>query len=466
MSKYDLIVIGSGPGGYIAAEYAAKQGLHTLIIESDNFGGVCLNKGCIPTKTLLKSSKVLEYLAEANKYGIEGLSKEGISLNWSKIQERKNNVVKQLQNGIGGLLKSAKVEVIKGIATVLSNNTVSVNDTIIEFDKLIVATGSTPRKFTNIPGFEQGYASGKLITSDEALVLSEIPKKLTVIGGGVIGVEFATLYAGLGSQVTILQGVDRILEVLDNDISKEITSLLQKENVNIITNINLVEFKDNNVVYTVNGETKVDDADVVLVSVGRVPTSDCVKQIGINLEKNGSIITNEYMQTSIENIYAIGDCTSRIMLAHTAHKNALVAVDHILNKPNKYEPLKVPSCIYTHPEVASIGYTEEQLIEKNIPYYKGKTPMAHIGKALADGESKGFLKLLVGKEYGEILGCHIVATTASDIISEIALAMELEATVYDLTNTIHPHPTISEIVWETAKKILTDNFKDKKWFKN
>lgn len=464
MSKYDLVVIGGGPGGYVAAEYAAKQGLHTLIIESDCFGGVCLNKGCIPTKTLLKSSKINEYIHEAEKYGIEGLNLDGISLNWSKIQDRKNKVVKQLQLGVIGLMNSAKVDALKGFAKVINENTLVVNDTEIQFDKLIVATGSSPRKFTNIPGFEEGYNSGKLITSDEALRLPEIPKKFTVIGGGVIGVEFATLYANLGSEVTILQGVDRILEVLDGDVSKEITTLLEKENVKIITNINLVEFKDNKIVYTVNGETFTNEADVTLVSVGRVPTTESVKDLPLEFAPNGSIITDAQMRTSIKNIFAIGDCTSKIMLAHTAHKNAIVAVDTILNKPNKYEPLTVPSCIYTHPEVASVGYTEEQLIEKNIKYYKAKTPMLHIGKALADGETKGFLKLLVGQEHGEILGCHIVASTASDIIAEVALAMELEATVYDLTNTIHPHPTISEIVWETARKMLVTNFKDKKWF--
>lgn len=463
MKKYQLVIIGSGPGGYVAGEYASKQGLHTLVIESDKFGGVCLNKGCIPTKTLLKSSKIIDYVSHASKYGIDGIDINSISLNWNKIQERKNQVVKQLQNGIGGLLKMAKVDVINGKANVLTNNTLEVNGEIIEFEKLIVATGSTPRKL-NLDGFEEGYKNNKIITSDEALTLDSIPKKFTVIGGGVIGIEFATLYAGLGSEVTILQGVDRILEVLDNDISKEITSLLQKSNVKILTNVKISKFENNKIYFEHEGETKNIESDITLVSVGRVPTTDCVNNIQIDKANNGSIITNEYMETSIKNIYAIGDCTSKIMLAHTAHKNALVAVDRILGKNNKYDPLKIPSCIYTYPEVASIGKTEEELIKENIQYFKAKTPMNHIGKALADGESSGFLKLLVSKECGEILGCHIVASTASDIISEIALAMELEATIYDLTNTIHPHPTVSEIVWETARKIFVENFKDKKWF--
>lgn len=463
MKHYELVIIGSGPGGYVAGEYASKNGLQTLVIESDNFGGVCLNKGCIPTKTLLKSSKIIEYIDLASKYGVDGIDLNAISLNWSKIQERKNQVVTQLQNGINGLLKSAKVDVIKGKASVIDEKTLTVNDETITFDKLIIATGSTPRKL-NLPGFELGYNQGKIITSDEALILPEIPKKFTVIGGGVIGVEFATLYAGLGSEVTILQGVDRILEILDTDISKEITSLLLKSNVKIITNAKILEYKDGIISYEVDGKIETNEADVTLVSVGRVPTTDAVQSLHLETAPNGSIVTNEHMETSIKNIYAIGDCTSKIMLAHTAHKNALVAVDNILGKKNKYEPLKVPSCIYTHPEVASIGKTEDELIKENIPYYKAKTPMSHIGKALADGEATGFLKLLVSKDHGEILGCHIIASTASDIIGEIALAMELEATIYDLTNTIHPHPSVSEIVWETARKILVENFKDKKWF--
>lgn len=463
MKKYELIIIGSGPGGYVAAEYAAKQGIKTLIIEADKFGGVCLNKGCIPTKTLLKSSKMIDYIEHAAKYGIDGIELGNISLNWKKIQERKNMVINQLQNGIGGLLKSAKVEIINGCANVINNDTLVVNDEMIQFEKLIIATGSIPRKL-NLPGFEQGYNNGVIITSDEALSLSEIPKNFVVIGGGVIGVEFATLYAGLGSNVTILQGVERILEVLDQDVSNEITSLLEKNKIDIQTNVKILEYADNSIFYEKDGKKHSITADVILVSVGRIPLTDCVKSLNLDLAKNGSIITNEFMQTSLKNIYAIGDCTSKIMLAHTAHKNALVAVDTILNKKNKYNPLTVPSCIYTYPEVASIGKTEEELINEKIPYFKAKTPLSHIGKALADGESTGFLKLLVSKECGEILGCHIVANTASDIIGEIALAMEVEATVFDLTNTIHPHPTISEVVWETARKILVENFKDKKWF--
>lgn len=462
MKQYDLIIVGSGPGGYIAAEYAAKNGIKTLIVEENDFGGVCLNKGCIPTKTLLKSSKISDYIANAIKYGVEGIDVKDITLNWSKIQERKNQVITKLQMGIAGLMKMAKVDVAMGTADIIDANTLKVNDEIYSFNKLILATGSNARKL-NLSGFDVGYATNKLITSDEALSLTEIPHTFTVIGGGVIGVEFALLYAELGSKVTILQGVDRILEVLDKDVSNEITKLLLSRGIDIVTNVKITEFKDNKVFYEKEGQLFSNEADYTLVSVGRVPRIELAEKLNLNIER-GFIVTNDKMETSKPNVYAIGDCTSRIMLAHTAHKNAMVAVDTILNKKNRYNPLRIPSCIYTHPEVASIGYTEEELIAKNIKYYKAKTQMAHIGKALADGESTGFLKLLVTQDTGEILGCHIIAGTASDIIAEIALAMETEATVYDLANTIHPHPTVSEIIWETAKKMLVEDFKDKNWF--
>ena len=463
MKHYDVIVIGSGPGGYVAAEHAGKHGLKTLCIEAENFGGVCLNKGCIPTKTLLKSSKLNQEVIKAVEFGVDGIDLSSITLNWEKIQARKNDVVKKLVMGVQGILKTSKCDVIKGFATLIDKNTVKVNDETITFDNLILATGSSARKFS-LPGFEQGYASGRVVTSDEALSLSFIPKKFTVIGGGVIGVEFAILFAELGSEVTILQGVDRILEVLDNDISVEITNLLKKKGVNIETNVNIKEFKDNKVYYEKDGQLMFNESDVCLTSVGRKPNTDIVKPLGMELAPNGSIISDDQMRTSIKNIYAIGDCTSKIMLAHSAYKNAIVAVDTILNRHAKMDLNKVPSCIYTHPEVASIGKTEEQLIKENADFVKAKYPMSYIGKALADGESIGFIKMLVDKKTGEILGCHIVGNDASNLIAEIALAMETEATVNTLVETIHPHPTISEVVWEVAKKILLDNFKDKQWY--
>lgn len=465
MKEYDVIVIGSGPGGYIAAEYAGKNGLKTLCVDFDNYGGVCLNKGCIPTKALLTSAKKYQQILNYSDFTDNNTFSSNLtnlSLNWDKILARKNDVVKKLTMGVNGIIKSAKADFIKGFATIVDKNSIKVNDEIIKFKNLILATGSSARKF-NLPGFNLGYESNKVITSDEALCLSQIPKKLTVIGGGVIGVEFAILFAELKTEVTILQGVDRILEVLDKDISSDITKLLALKNVKIETNVNIKEFKDNKVFYEKNNQLHSIEADYTLTSVGRKPNTEIAKSVNIELAPNGSIITNDYMQTSIKNIYAIGDCTSKIMLAHVAYKQAIVAVDNILNKNIKMCNLnQIPSCIYTHPEVASIGYTEEELIQKNIEYYKAKIPFSHIGKALADDSTFGFGKLLVSKQCGEILGCHIVGNNASDFISEIALAIACEATVKTLVDIIHPHPTNCEVIWEAAKKIYLDNFKDRK----
>lgn len=463
MKDYDVAIIGSGPGGYIAAEYASKNGLKTLCIESNEFGGVCLNKGCIPTKTLLKSSKLLNQVANAVQFGVDGIDVKNISLNWKKIQNRKSDVVSKLVKGVESILKNAKVDTIKGNAIIKNKNELEVNGKTISFQNLIIATGSSSKKI-NLPGFDGAYKANKVVTSDELLNINYIPKRFTVIGGGVIGIEFAILFAELGSQVTILQNVDRILEVLDKDVSEEITKLLINKGVRIETNVSISEFKNGMVFYKKNNEMHSIKSNIVLSSIGRKPNSEIVKNIGVDIAENGSIITDEYMKTSIDNIYAIGDCTSKVMLAHSAYKNAIVAINSILNKKTKMDLNKIPSCIYTHPEVACIGKTEEQLIEEKVEYCKVKFPISHIGKALADGETVGFLKLLADKNTAEILGCHIICNNASNLISEIALSMELEATVNTLVETVHPHPSTSEVIWEAAKKMLLDNFKDKKWY--
>lgn len=462
MKKYDLVIIGSGPGGYVAAEHAAKHGLKTLCVEAKDFGGVCLNKGCIPTKALLNTSKIKQYVLKADEFGVTGINIDNITLDWPKVIERKNSVVKKLQMGVQGLLKTAKADMLKGEAKIVDQNTISVNDETINFDNLIIATGSVPRKF-NLPGFAQGYEEGKVLTSDEVLNLPRIPDKFTVIGGGVIGIEFAILFAELGSKVTILQGVDRILEILDKDISAEVTKLLVSKGVTIHTDVQIQKYENGQVYYTKDGIEQAEDFDYCLVSVGRAPSTEIARNLPIEFAPNGSIITNDKMQTSLKHIYAIGDCTSKVMLAHSAYKNAIVAVDTILNKPSKMDLLKIPSCIYTHPQVATVGYTEEQLKEKNIPYYAAKYPFMHLGKALADGKTVGFIKILVSQDCGEILGCHIVGEQASNYISEIALAMENESTIYTLSQTIHPHPTYAEIIWEVARKIIIENFSDKDW---
>lgn len=453
MKKYQIAIIGSGPGGYTAAEIAGKAGLKTLIIEKEEFGGLCLNKGCIPTKTLLKSAKVLDYIHHSKEYGIDGINNQEIKINWTKIQDRKKLVIKKLVSGVSEIIKAAKADIIIGEAKVMEDHMLVVNGEKISFDYLVIATGTSAR-LMNLPGFSQGYQSGKVITSDEALSLAAIPKTLTVIGGGVIGVEFAALYAELGTQVTILQGVDRILEVLDHDVSHEITQLLKKKNINILTNVVVKEYAPGKVIYQHNNEEKSIASEYTLVSIGRIPNLDALKAIDLKINDQGSIVVNNQLRTSINHIYAIGDVSSSIMLAHVAYKNAQVAINTILGKDSKMNFNSIPSCIYTYPEVASVGKTEEELIALKTEYYKLKLPMAHIGKALADNEAIGFIKMMVGKEYGEILGAHIIASTASDLIGEIACVIDLEGTIFDLQNSIHPHPSISEAIYEIARKFV------------
>ncbi|MGL5630690.1 MAG: dihydrolipoyl dehydrogenase [Mycoplasmoidaceae bacterium] len=454
-NHYDLIIIGAGPGGYVAAEHAAKNGLKTIIFEKEHFGGVCLNKGCIPTKSLLKSAKIFHYIKEAEQFGIIFNKECSFKIDWNKMQNRKKEVVAKLVEGIKFLLKNAKATYVEGYATLIGDHTVEANKELYYGEKIILATGSYPRDL-NLPGFKEAKANKIVIDSTDSLMLDEVPKEFGVIGGGVIGVEFAILYAELGSKVTIFQGLDTILELLDKDISKSITEYLIKKGVKILTNVKVKSIKKDRLIYEIDNKEEEYKVDKLLVSVGRVADYSAFKNIDINYDEKNKIVLNQHLQTSKRHIYAIGDVSQQIMLAHVAYKHAIMAVDHIRGWDVKYNLFETPSCIYTYPEVATIGYTEEQL--SGVNYISSKIPMSHIGKALADNESFGFVKMLFEKESGKILGCHIIAATASDLISEISLAMQVEATVFDLATTIHPHPTLSEIFYDVAKKAIYENY--------
>lgn len=457
--QYDIIVIGSGPGGYQTAVDAASIGHKVLVIEKDNLGGVCLNTGCIPTKTLLKSSKIYQALTKADFYGFE-LDQNSIKLDWTKIQARKQDVVGKLTGGIGFLFKSNKVDYKNGFAQVIDKNHISVNGETFSTKYIIAATGSSPRLLP-LPGFEKAFEEGFVITSTEALSLPTIPKKLIIIGGGVIGIEFAFLYSELGTEVTIVQGLDRILEILDKEVSATISEVLIKKGVKIITNAKVLDITDKTLNFEVDGQKANLSADHVLVSVGRQINYNGLEALNLAKDERGVVVVDDQMRSSVDNVFIVGDAVGKVMLAHVAYKHGAIVLDAIAGKKTTIDYLKVPSCIYSHPEVGVVGYTEEQLKEKNIPYYKHKMPMSSLGKALADNSVIGFAKLLIGKTHGEILGCHIVADTASDMIAEVALAMESELVVEDLAKAIHPHPTISEVVQELAKHIFYKHFYQK-----
>ncbi len=458
MHQYDVIIVGAGPGGYVAAEHAAKNGLKCLVVEKGTFGGVCLNVGCIPTKALLKCSKVINYVRHAAEYGLEIPPNTQIGLNWATVQARKQRIVDTLVNGVKTILRMAKVETVIGEAAIADPNTVIVNGAAHTARHIVVATGSRPKSLP-LPGFKEAMEQGHMIDSTPMLSLPQVPKTLTVIGGGVIGIEMAVVYASFGTEVTIVQGLDRILELLDADVSRAVTKILTGRGIKIITNAKIVSADKNTLIFEADGKQQSLTSDYILQSVGRKPNDEILDPLGVRRDARGAVELNENLQTSVPNVYVIGDAAGQVMLAHYAYHHAIFAIDHILGRgPKPVDPLKTPGCIYIQPEVATIGSTEEQLKARNVPYVKASVPMTACGKAIADGESEGFVKLLVGSQFGEILGAHIVGSTASDIISELALAMNSELTVFDLANAVHPHPTIAEMVSEAAKQIIYRGF--------
>ncbi|AHI53329.1 dihydrolipoyl dehydrogenase [Spiroplasma culicicola] len=459
-NHYEVIMIGAGVGGYVGAIKCAQLGLKTMIVEKANYGGVCLNIGCIPTKTLLKSADLYEQITKhADKYGIK-VDQAGVKADWKAIQARKEDVVNKLTTGVKGLMKKNKITTVEGEAKAIDKNTIEVNGVQYTCDNLIIATGSVPNHMT-LPGAKEAIESGWLIDSTGALALPKIPKSLVIIGGGVIGVEFACVYKRLGTKVTILQFLPTILEMLDSDISKEMTKeLLNRGNLEIITEASTKEFKDGTVIYEKDGKTHTIKADYCLQSVGRKTVTTGFENIGVNFNERGHINVNEYCETNIDGVYAIGDVTGKMMLAHVASHQGIITANRIARRAGKEHAEdmvmnfdRVPSCIYTHPEVASVGKTEDQLKAEGVEYKAYKFPFAAIGKALADGNTVGFVKLICEPKYKQVLGAHIISNTATDMISEITTVMESEATISEIARAIHPHPTLSEAIGEAAEAL-------------
>ncbi|UVD81509.1 dihydrolipoyl dehydrogenase [Mycoplasma iguanae] len=448
-AEFDVIVIGSGPGGYLAAEMSGDHGLKTLIIEKEFWGGVCLNVGCIPTKALLKTAEVHEYIKHAADYGVD-INTSSLKINWEKMHQRKRDVVAQLTTGVQLLMKANKVKTIFGEAKFIGAHEIEVVGKVYRGKNIIIATGSSDRHL-DLPGFEDGYKTGKLITSKEAINLDKKPKTMTIVGGGVIGVEFSQVFAQTGVKVTILQNTDRILAGIDAELAKVIATKLESTGVEIVYNAQVTKFEKDTLFYTIDNKEHSIKADVSLVSVGRVPESLGLAEVGIKLGQRKEVPVDEYCRTNVEGVYGIGDVVGQSMLAHVAYRHAAIAVSHITNHPVKYSSKTLPSCIYTHPEIAIVGLTEEEAKAK------GKTPLVvryqftYVGKAIATNNKIGFAKFVIDKEFGEILGCHIVGPHATDLISEIVVAMDLETTIYDIASAIHPHPTFSEVLWEGAR---------------
>ncbi|MCY7850796.1 dihydrolipoyl dehydrogenase [Bacillus haynesii] len=449
----DTLVIGAGPGGYVAAIRAAQLGQKVTIVEKGNLGGVCLNVGCIPSKALINAGHRYENAKHSEEMGITA---ENVKVDFTKVQEWKASVVNKLTGGVEGLLKGNKVDIVKGEAYFVDSNSVRVMDEnsaqTYTFKNAIIATGSRP---IELPNFKY---SDRVLNSTGALALKEIPKKLVVIGGGYIGTELGTAYANFGTEVVILEGGEEILPGFEKQMSSLVKRNLKKKgNVEIHTKAMAkgVEEKADGVTVTfeVKGEEQTIDADYVLVTVGRVANTDelGLEQVGVEMTDRGIIKTDKQCRTNISNIYAIGDIIEGPPLAHKASYEGKIAAEAIAGDAAEIDYLGIPAVVFSEPELASVGYTEAQAKEEGLSVTAAKFPFAANGRALSLNETDGFLKLVTRKEDGLVIGAQIAGASASDMISELSLAIEAGMTAEDIAMTIHAHPTLGEITMEAAE---------------
>ena len=448
-----VVVIGAGPGGYVAAIRLAQLGAEVILIEKDKLGGTCLNVGCIPTKVLLHCAEVVTNLGEAQELGVKV---DSSSINWDKVQEKRKKISSQLVMGVGSLVKANKIKLIEGSASFVDKHTLNIvkkdkTEEKLTFDKLIIASGSVPA-IPPIPGVKECPAC---IDSTAALELDKVPKSMLVIGGGVIGIEMATAYSAFGTKVTIVEALPKILPLMDTELSKMLKKSMQEKNIEILTGTKVLSVETTALGAKVNVETeqgnKSFEAEKVLVAVGRRTYTESLDLAAAGIANDrGRITVNDKMQTNVEGIYAIGDCLGKVMLAHVASAQGEVAAENIMGANKKFNGATSPSCVYTDPEFAGVGLTEEQAKEQNKDYEVGRFPLAANGKALIANGGQGVVKVIKGKEYNEILGVHILGPRATDLIAEAALMVGMEATAEDVIETIHAHPTLTEAVREAV----------------
>ncbi len=451
---YDVIVLGSGPGGYPAAIRASQLGFKVAIIEKESLGGVCLNWGCIPTKALIKSAQVYDYMKHSASYGINAT---GVQHDFGAVIKRSRGVADKMSKGVQFLMKKNKIDVIMGYGKIKAKGQVEVtaadgSKQVVEAKNIIIATGGRSRALPNLP--QDGK---KVIGYREAMVLPEQPKSLIVVGSGAIGVEFAYVYNSMGTKVTIVEFMPRIVPVEDEDISKELEKQYKKQGIEIMTNAS-VESVDTNgagvkaTVKKQDGSVVVLEADVLLSAVGVVANIENIglEENGIKTEK-GKIIVDKFQQTSVQGIYAIGDCSPGQALAHVAAKEGINAAEHIGYMEKKFHHLpeamdynNIPGCTYCIPEIASVGYTEKAAKDAGYDIKVGKFPFMASGKASAAGATEGFIKVIYDAKYGEFLGCHMIGTNVTEMIAEAVVARKLETTAHEILNAVHPHPTMSE----------------------
>jgi len=460
MIRTKVLVIGSGPGGYTAAFRAADLGNEVTLIESHKtLGGVCLNVGCIPSKTLLHTAEVINEAKHANELGVTFKSPK---IDIDGVRKNKEAIVSKLTGGIQALAKARKVKIITGYAKFLSKNQVALDGTaeVIEFEQCIIATGSRVTKFPMFP-----FEDKRVMDSTDALMLDDIPKRMLVVGGGIIGLEMATIYDALGSEITMVELGNQIIPVADKDIVTPLFKKIKKTYANVFLNTKVTKMtaakKGIKVEFEGKDAPESDTFDKVLVAVGRTPNGLLIdaEKAGVNIDKSGFIATNNQMKTNVDNIFAIGDIVGQPMLAHKATHEAKVAAEVISGKKTGFNALTIPSVAYTDPEVAWTGKTEKELIEAGVKFDKGVFPWAASGRSLSIGRSEGVSKALFDAESGKILGMGICGNHAGDLISEATLAIEMGCDMSDIALTIHAHPTLSEttaFAAEMAEGTITD----------
>lgn len=438
----DLIIIGSGPGGYRTAEYAAKKGMTVTIFEKGEAGGTCLNCGCIPTKTLCRHAEILDTLRDSEVYGLEGLSYQ---FNFGRVMERKREVTAALRQGVETLMGAPGITFVRAEARFKDAHTVIANGEEFTAKNIIIATGSRA-KMPPIKGIDLPH----VLTSTELLDIESLPKRLCIVGAGVIGMEFASIFNSFGVEVTVIEFLKECLPALDSDIAKRLRQTIGKRGVNFFMQSGVKEITPEYMIFERKGKTEQVEADMVLIATGRAANTEGLglEEAGVVFDRNG-IHTDEHLQTNVPGIFAIGDVNGKCMLAHAATFQGLHVVNHLMGEDDGIKLDLVPSAIFTHPEAAGIGMTEDRCKAEGIEYVCKKGYYRANGKALAMNETDGLVKLLAGND-GRLIGCHIYGAHASDMVQEISSLMTKGTTVKELADMIHTHPTLSEILQETA----------------
>ncbi len=456
MENYDLVVIGGGPGGYLAAERAGHAGLKTLVAEKNSFGGVCLNEGCVPSKTFLNSAKVFDYANHADKYGVKVEGKTSIDQKF--VVERKNGVVKMLVSGVKAQLKRNKVVMKEATAFIESKTAdgfvIKVGEEQVLAKRLIIATGSMP-VVPPIPGLKENIASGLVLTNKEILDLTTIPESLVVIGGGVIGLEMASYFSSVGTKVTVVEMLDKIAGPTEKEISAILQKTLERKGVTFNLGCKVTAIESDGVVFEKNGKSEKITTDKILLSIGRRAVTQGIglENIGVNLER-GAIVTDDNMRTNVANVYAVGDVNGKIMLAHTAYREAEVAVNTIMGKKDKMRYGVIPSVIYTNPEVGSVGETLDSAKAKGLNAKEINIPLTYSGRYIAENsELDGICKLIVNVDTNTLIGAHIIGSYSGEYIVSVSSMIDLEVNVENIKKLVFPHPTVCEIVREAIFNI-------------